>query len=369
MASNNLSISEEECTCPVCCEIFKDPVILQCGHSFCLVCLQEWWRQNRCHKCPVCMEIFPLAYQPPRNLALRNLSDNLRRERSQRQRQSVKPAAEELCSEHGEKLKLFCEDDQQLICVICRDAKKHKKHNCSPINEAAEAYRKNLFKPHLMTLKTKLDSFHKAEVLYDQMSNHIANQAQQTEKTITEEFQKLYQFLRAEETARIDALRKEAKSKSEAMNIRKINLNAEMSSLTNKIEIMEMEMKSADVTFLLNINSTMKTAEWDLPEPETPPSESLIDEGEHVENVQFKVWSKMRDIIKYPPGTLDANTGFSRRNFPAMTRAPRRNRLQLLRETGDLNQNEPNPFQSGLGIHSPWFTLTRGSQSGRHSES
>ncbi|KAM3602919.1 uncharacterized protein V6R79_013416 [Siganus canaliculatus] len=295
MATNIIAASEKECTCPVCCDIFTDPVVLLCGHSFCKDCLQEWWRQTTVNKCPVCMEIFPMS-QPPRNLALRNLSDNLKRDKSQSQ--SVKPAAEELCSEHGEKLKLFCEDDQQLICVICRDAKKHKKHNCSPINEAAEAQR-NKLKLHLMTLKTKLGSFKKEKVKCDQMSNHITNQAQQTEKTITEEFQKLYQFLRAEETARIDALRKEAKSKSEAMNIRKINLNAEMSSLTNKIEIMEMEMKSADVTFLLNINSTMKTAEWDLPEPETPPSESLIDEGEHVENVQFKVWSKMRDIIKY----------------------------------------------------------------------
>uniref|UniRef100_A0A3B4W9C4 RING-type domain-containing protein n=1 Tax=Seriola lalandi dorsalis TaxID=1841481 RepID=A0A3B4W9C4_SERLL len=22
-------------TCPVCCDIFKDPVVLLCGHSFC----------------------------------------------------------------------------------------------------------------------------------------------------------------------------------------------------------------------------------------------------------------------------------------------------------------------------------------------
>ena len=75
--------------------------------------------------------------QPPRNLALKNLSDTLRQERSQRGSSGSK----ELCSLHGEKLKLFCQDDQELICVICKDAKKHKQHNCAPINEAAEDYR------------------------------------------------------------------------------------------------------------------------------------------------------------------------------------------------------------------------------------
>lgn len=73
--------------------------------------------------------------QPPPNLALRNLSDNKRQERSDR----AMAALDDLCSVHGEKFKLFCQDDEQLICVICRDAQQHKKHNCIPINEAAES--------------------------------------------------------------------------------------------------------------------------------------------------------------------------------------------------------------------------------------
>lgn len=131
--ASNVSQSELDYTCPVCCDIFKDPVVLLCGHSFCKYCLKEWWRQSSLQACPVCKEIFPMP-QPPRNLALRNLSDNLRRERSQ-------AASEELCSLHGEKLRLFCQNDQQLICVVCRDAKQHKKHNCVPINKAAEEHR------------------------------------------------------------------------------------------------------------------------------------------------------------------------------------------------------------------------------------
>ncbi|XP_053193037.1 zinc-binding protein A33-like [Scomber japonicus] len=295
------SASEMDCSCPVCCDIFKDPVVLLCGHSFCKYCLQEWWRQSRCKTCPVCKEIFPMA-QPPRNLALRNLSDTLRQERSQRGSSGSK----ELCSLHGEKLKLFCQDDQELICVICRDAKKHKQHNCVPINEAVEDYRTKL-KVKLMHLKTKRGSFEKEKVKCDKMASHITLQAQQTEKGIKEEFQKLYQFLRAEETARIDALRKEATLKSEAMKIRIVNLTAEISSLSDKIKTMEGEMKAEDFSFMLNVKSSVEWSQCNLPQPETP-SGALIDEAKYLGNLLFTVWRKMKDIIQYTPVTFNPNT-------------------------------------------------------------
>lgn len=74
-------------------------------------------------------------------------------------------------------------------------------------------------------------------------------QAQKTEKTITEEFEKLFQFLRAEKAARIDAVKKEAARKSEAMNIVILNLTAEISSLTQKIKTIEKDIK-ADISFM-----------------------------------------------------------------------------------------------------------------------
>ncbi|XP_073349066.1 zinc-binding protein A33-like [Pagrus major] len=298
----NTSPSEVECTCPVCCDIFKDPVLLLCGHSFCKSCLQEWWRQSRQQTCPVCKEIFQKG-QPPRNLALRNLSEALRQERSQRAN------SKEICTVHSEKLKLFCQDDQQLICLVCRDSQKHKKHNFIPVNEAAESQRTQL-KVQLITLKSKLGLFKTNKLNCDKMESHIKLQAQQTEKTIKEEFQKLYQFLRAEEAARIDAVRKEATLKTEAMKIRIVNLTAEISSLTQSIETVEKEMRAEDISFMLNIKSTMERSQCNLPEPEIP-SGALIDEAKHLGNLLFTVWMKMRNKIQYTPVILDPNTGNS----------------------------------------------------------
>ncbi|XP_042337615.1 E3 ubiquitin-protein ligase TRIM35-like, partial [Plectropomus leopardus] len=292
--------------------------------SFCKDCLQEWWRQSRLQTCPVCKEMFPMA-QPPRNLALRNLSDALRKEKSQR----ANSGSKQICSLHSEGLKLFCQDDQQLICVICRDSQKHKKHNCVPIDEAAEA-RKAELKLKILHLKTKLGSFKAQKLIHDQMADYIKLQAQQTEKTITEEFQKLYKFLRAEEAARIDAVRKEAAIKSEAMNIRIINLTAEISLLTDKIKTIERELKAEDISFMLNVKSTMKRSQCSLPDPETP-SGALIDEAKHLGNLQFTVWRKMKDIIQYTPVTLDPNTGGTLSIISEqMTRLTQCNKIQPL---------------------------------------
>uniref|UniRef100_A0A667YGZ0 RING-type domain-containing protein n=1 Tax=Myripristis murdjan TaxID=586833 RepID=A0A667YGZ0_9TELE len=51
------SKSEQNLSCPVCHEIFKDPVLLSCSHSFCRACLQSWWTEKAIKDCPFCKRI------------------------------------------------------------------------------------------------------------------------------------------------------------------------------------------------------------------------------------------------------------------------------------------------------------------------
>uniref|UniRef100_A0A7N6B7S6 Uncharacterized protein n=1 Tax=Anabas testudineus TaxID=64144 RepID=A0A7N6B7S6_ANATE len=136
--------------CPVCHDIFKDPVVLSCSHSFCKDCLHQWWREKVIHECPLCKKT-DFSSDPPCNLVLKNLCEAFLLERER----SDSAVSEDLCSLHSEKLKLFCLDHQQPVCVVCRDSKTHTGHRFSPVNEAAQDHRRTLQKS-LESLQEKL---------------------------------------------------------------------------------------------------------------------------------------------------------------------------------------------------------------------
>ena len=78
----------------------------------------------------------------------------------------------------------------------------------------------------------------------------IQTQTQHTEKQIKEEFEKLYQFLRDEEAARIAALREEEEQKSQLMKETIEKMSRDNSSLSDTIRAIEEKMRAEDDTFL-----------------------------------------------------------------------------------------------------------------------
>ncbi|XP_042565474.1 nuclear factor 7, brain-like [Clupea harengus] len=286
---------EEDLSCPVCTDIFKDPVILSCSHSFCKVCLQQFWETKGSRECPVCRR--SSKDEPPTNLALKNLCETFSQEKGQRG---------PLCSLHGDKLKLFCHDDQQLVCYSCRDSKLHRNHNFSPIDEAAVDHKEEL-KVKVDPLKEKLKAFEKVKLTYDETAKHIKTQAQHTEKMIKEGFEKLHQFLRDEEAARIAALREEEEQKSQMMKEKIEKMSREISSLSDTIRAIEEKVGADDITFLQDFPPFIETSQCTLQDPERV-SGALINVAKHLGNLKFRVWEKMQETVQYTPVTLDPNT-------------------------------------------------------------
>ncbi|XP_073167329.1 zinc finger protein RFP-like [Lepidochelys kempii] len=57
-----------------------------------------------------------------------------------------------MCQRHKERLKLYCEEDQALIRVVCDRSREHRAHRVAPLEEAAQEY-KGQFQRHLQILK------------------------------------------------------------------------------------------------------------------------------------------------------------------------------------------------------------------------
>ncbi|KPP59895.1 hypothetical protein Z043_122144, partial [Scleropages formosus] len=127
-ASSERSALDElrsELTCPVCLELFREPVILECGHHFCRACIARCWeaRSEEGATCPQCRA--PCASELRPNSLLCNVVDSVRRARATHTGARVAlttrrahdwNAGSDYCEEHEEKLKLFCEEDQAAIC-------------------------------------------------------------------------------------------------------------------------------------------------------------------------------------------------------------------------------------------------------------
>ncbi|CAN9505619.1 unnamed protein product [Ophioblennius macclurei] len=362
VSSRSGSMLEEELSCPVCCEIFKEPVVLKCSHSFCRACLQQFWNKKKARReCPICRRKCSLT-EPTVSLALKNVADTFLREQ-ERRTAGAGPGGdgtgeevgivEEKCVTHGEALKLFCVDDFEVLCCVCHTSKKHQGHRVCPLEEGAQDLKAEL-KNELAPLKKNLRRLYEAKQECDDTTVHIKNQTQATEKQIREEFAELRDFLQREEAARLAALRVEDEEKKELMKKKTDGITRDILTFSHAVIAIENEIASSDSLFLKNYANTKKRAQIPEKNPEKV-SGALIDVSKHVSSLKYHVWEKMVELVQYTPITLDPNTAYSWLSIsPDLTRVS---------NFGSLKQLPDNPERFG---HFVFVMGSEGFTSGRH---
>ncbi|KAL6118375.1 uncharacterized protein ACO6RY_03186 [Pungitius sinensis] len=81
--SEQSSVLQDELTCPVCLDLYRDPHLLPCGHNFCKICLDRLKRQaDRGRlRCPECRDSHRCGTNFQKNFKLSNIADDYRRRR------------------------------------------------------------------------------------------------------------------------------------------------------------------------------------------------------------------------------------------------------------------------------------------------
>ncbi|XP_072406299.1 zinc-binding protein A33-like isoform X2 [Chiloscyllium punctatum] len=165
----------EELKCSICLELLDEPVVLECGHDFCRSCITRSWAEQQQQQsewgCPQCRGVSKRGSLRS-SLSLASLSRKVRELELLPEPGEVHPPDPDpdpdpdlpRCPEHRqEALKLLCETDGRLCCLLCRDSVKHRHHRFLLLSEAEPVYKGRLklslnsaARKQLHVLKTKL---------------------------------------------------------------------------------------------------------------------------------------------------------------------------------------------------------------------
>ncbi|CAM9199084.1 unnamed protein product [Bubo scandiacus] len=311
MARAVLALGESlqaEATCPVCLELFSEPVITECGHSFCRRCLAAVLGvPPRPAACPQCRApVRPGSLRPNRSLAaVAGLAAALEDE-----------ARGPRCPRHGEALALFCESCRGPLCPQCREGSPHRHHRARPAEEAARELRETLQDNLVFLQKEKEDFKPEGEKKSDGLLGKVASERQR----LRDAFEQLQRFLQEQEGVLLAQLTQAHQELTEERR-RYVSSISERKSLLDTL-IVEIEKKRDQpvVEFLMDVDKTLSSCEAvkaPIPEPVSPELqrtlESLSETSQMVVDAvaKFKVnlLSKIdRERVKV---TLDPETASS----------------------------------------------------------
>ncbi|XP_058410854.1 E3 ubiquitin-protein ligase TRIM17 [Diceros bicornis minor] len=200
---------QEEATCSICLDYFTDPVMTTCGHNFCRECIRLSWEKARGKKgrrkrrgsfpCPECREP-----SPQRNLRPNRLLTKV----AEMARQHPGLQSRKLCAVHQELLKLFCQDDQSPICVVCRESREHRHHRVVPIEEAVQEYKLRL-EDDMERLQEEMRRTGKLQAREEQTLAEWQEKVKEQRERIVVEFEKTGLFLLEEEQRLLQTLKEE----------------------------------------------------------------------------------------------------------------------------------------------------------------
>ncbi|XP_044837297.1 zinc finger protein RFP-like [Mauremys mutica] len=256
-AENPVESLQEEATCPICLEYFTEPVSVECGHNFCRACISQCWEgSDTAASCPQCRETVQQRNLRP-NRQLANVVEIAKR----LSLQAAKGAGgDRVCERHQEALKLFCEEDQTPICVVCDRSRVHRAHTVVPIEEAAQEYKERI-QAHLKTLRKEREKLLGLKATGERNCREYLKQTQTERQKIVTEFQQLRQFLEEQERLLLAQLEKLDEEIVRIQNENVSKLSEQISHLSELISELEGKCQKPASEFLQDVRTTLSRCE------------------------------------------------------------------------------------------------------------
>ncbi|XP_054985437.1 E3 ubiquitin-protein ligase TRIM38-like [Sorex araneus] len=290
----------EEATCPICLELMTEPVIIDCEHIYCRVCIVGFIKNQSSQasslKCPQCRESFKRdSIRPNRHLA--SIIETIKETERER-----------LCEKHGEQLLLFCEDDGQLICWRCEHSPEHRGHVTALVEDVCQGYREQLQKA-VTKLKVTESKYKQLKLDTTQKISCWEETIRLEKRRIHSEFKVLQTFLHQEKELYICRLEKERVQKLRRLQDNVSHLDNKLQELENHIQEMDKKCQGSAQNLLQDIKDTLDSnSAIDM---ETPEDVSV--EVHTVCNVSELYFSVRKMLKRYQVTvTLDLDTANER---------------------------------------------------------
>ncbi|XP_058025071.1 E3 ubiquitin-protein ligase TRIM7-like isoform X6 [Ahaetulla prasina] len=299
---------QDEATCSVCLEYFKDPVSIQCGHNFCRACISKSWKSLEVDfPCPQCREVFKeKSFRPNRQLA--NMSEII----SQFILHGGRGLEDDrICEKHKEALKLYCKDDQKTICVVCDRSRDHRPHAVVPVEEAAQEYKEQI-QTRLDFLKKERQELLEFKTQDDKKSQELLKTIETERQKVLSEFEGLRQFLHDQEQVLLGQLDKMEKGIVKRQNENITELSKEMSLLNKFIADLEDKSQESLLDFLKDVTAIIARSD-NVKCPKPIPVSS--DMKGHVSTFSLKTEAlkgavkKFKDHLRDELGKANSNLG------------------------------------------------------------
>ncbi|XP_074116729.1 putative E3 ubiquitin-protein ligase TRIML1 [Sminthopsis crassicaudata] len=245
-------------TCSICLGYFTDPVTVNCGHSFCKGCLRQCRvGAQETSACPECRADINHGTDLVSNRSLQQLSIITKMLRPHLVQALVGPST---CEKHGEKEKLFCEDDHRILCHSCSLAPEHRNHCVLPLEKVAAMGKEKILEAQKF-LKRKEDRLQEELDHVIRAKARCTKYALHSQNLLMSEYDKMCQLLREQENVQLLEMKEQFSHNIVKYDRQKVKLSQDIQRVKSLLLEVETHVEETPSEMVQGMKGTLDKSE------------------------------------------------------------------------------------------------------------